>query len=83
MIKTDINISFDPKKEPKENVSYFLKYENAPENVKLKNVPDDALYSAGKSIQAIFNLFEAELISRKSSYQLRTRKERRGIRNKL
>jgi hypothetical protein len=80
-IATKVEITFDPEKfktEPNNCVSYNLIYPGSENSQGLGQVPNDVLYNAGKSIQAIFVLFEAELIKRKAPYQLRSRKDRRG-----
>lgn len=78
MIKTKIEITLDPELPPATNINYHLTYPDCVPGINLSEVPDDAIYSAGRSIQAIFNLFETELLKRKSQFQLRTRKQRRG-----
>ena len=81
LIEVKINIAFDPAKfktEPNNCVSYNLVFPDCEATSDLSKVSNEVLYNAGKSVQAIFNVFERELLARKAPCQLRTRKDRRA-----
>jgi len=84
-LSTKIEIVFDAEKfktDPINCISYNMIYEGCGTNERIEKIPSEALYNTGKSLQAVFSLLEKELLIRKSSLQLRSRKERRTDKRK-